>query len=158
MADHAKRYTSGQIARLAGLSADSIRHYERVGILPRAVRTESGYRQYGEDALLRVRLVQAALKIGFGLRELAEVFRIRDQGGAPCQRVFKLTEQKLKDVRRQIEELRETEQTMRQVLRKWSALMTKAGPGRRAFLLQALEHKTPKKKPGIPRLRRRALS
>jgi len=139
MTGHPKRYTSGQIARLTGLSADSIRHYERVGILPRAVRTEAGYRQYGEDALQRVRLVQAALKIGFGLRELAEVFRVRDQGGAPCRRVFKLTEEKLEEITHQIGELRRTERYMRQVLREWDLLMKKAGPGRRAFLLQALD-------------------
>ena len=156
MADHPKRYTSGRIARLTGLSADSIRHYERVGILPRAVRTESGYRQYGEDALQRVRLVQAALKIGFGLRELAEVFRVRDQGGAPCRRVFKLTGQKLQDVTRQIEELRRTERYMRKVLHEWDMLMRKAGPGRRAFLLQTLGQDSSAKTPRPFRFPQRA--
>ena len=156
--DHPKRYTSGQIARLAGLSADSIRHYERVGILPRAIRTESGYRQYGDDAIQRVRLTQSALQIGFSLRELAEVFRIRDLGGAPCQRVFKLTQQKLEEITRQIEELSRARRIMRQVLSEWNLLMKKAGPGRPAFLLKSLEGKIRTRAPRVSRLRQPAKS
>lgn len=133
-----KTYAPSELGRLTGLSPDSIRHYERVGILRKAARTAAGYRRYTDDDLERVRLVQSALQIGFTLRELAEVFRVHDAGGAPCQHVFKLTRQKLDDVVSQIAELRRTERYMRQVLRNWATLLAKAGPRNRALLLRSL--------------------
>jgi DNA-binding transcriptional MerR regulator len=133
-----KTYAPSELGRLTGLSPDSIRHYERVGILRKAARTAAGYRRYTDDALERVRLVQSALKIGFTLHELADVFRVRDAGGAPCQHVFNLTQQKLGDVVAQIAELRRTERYMRQVLKNWATLLAKAGPKNRALLLRSL--------------------
>lgn len=134
----AKTYAPSELGRLTGLSPDSIRHYERVGIVPKAPRTAAGYRRYSQESLERVRLAQSALKIGFTLRELAEVFRVRDAGGAPCQHVFKMTQQKLDDVVTQIAELRRTEKYMRRVLRSWATLLAKAGPRNRALLLRSL--------------------
>ena len=133
-----KTYAPSELGRLTGLSPDSIRHYERVGILPAAPRTVSGYRRYNEDALERVRMAQSALKIGFTLRELADVLRVRDAGGAPCQHVFRMTQEKLDDVVTQIAELRRTEKYMRQVLKSWATLLAKAGPRNRALLLRSL--------------------
>lgn len=148
MSLQSKTYAPAELGRLTGLSPDSIRHYERVGILPKAPRSASGYRRYNEDALERVRLVQSALRIGFTLRELADVFRVRDAGGAPCQRVFKMTQQKLDDVVTHIAELRRTEKYMRHVLKTWATLLAKAGPKNRALLLGALPQA------GAPRRRR----
>jgi DNA-binding transcriptional MerR regulator len=59
--------------------------YERIGVLPCATRTESGYRVYPPTAVERVNVVQRALLVGFSLAELAEVLKARDSGGAPCQ-------------------------------------------------------------------------
>ena len=134
-----KTYAPSELGRLTGLSPDSIRHYERVGILPQAPRTASGYRRYGQGALERVRLVQSAMKIGFTLRELAEVFRIRDAGGAPCRHVFKMTQRKLDEVVTQIADLRRTEKYMRQVLKSWATLLADAGPNNPALLLTSLQ-------------------
>jgi len=75
---------SGALAKATGLSPDSIRHYERIGVLPRASRTDSGYRIYPASAVERVLVVQRALRIGFTLEELAEVLKARDAGGAPA--------------------------------------------------------------------------
>ncbi len=79
MPEKTKLLGCGELARLAGLSPDSIRHYERIGILPAAPRNGSGYRRYGEDALPRVRMVRSALQMGFTLRGLAEILRARDR-------------------------------------------------------------------------------
>jgi DNA-binding transcriptional MerR regulator len=141
MAQPARNYRSGDLAKLTGLSPDSIRHYERIGVLPHAGRTSGGYRIYGTDAVQRVRLAQNALKIGFTLRELAEMLRVRDTGGVPCQRVFRVAHQKLEDVVLQIKELRRTEKYLRQVLENWQALLSQAGPNQRALLLQSLAQK-----------------
>jgi DNA-binding transcriptional MerR regulator len=91
-----KTFYSGAIAKAAGVSPDTVRHYEKLGLLPTASRTESGYRVYPESAVERVLVVQRALRIGFSLAELADVLKARDAGGAPCQRVYKLAKEKLK--------------------------------------------------------------
>ena len=79
-----KGLRSGALAKAAEVSPDTIRHYEKIGVLPRAARTVSGYRIYPASAVERVLVVQRALRIGFTLAELADVLRARDAGGAPC--------------------------------------------------------------------------
>jgi MerR family transcriptional regulator, copper efflux regulator len=100
-----KSLRSGALAKASGLSPDTIRHYETIGVLPRASRTQSGYRVYPASALQRVLVVQRALRIGFTLTELAEVLKARDAGGAPCRRVYQLAQDKLKGIEADIEEL-----------------------------------------------------
>lgn len=91
-----KALRSGALAKAIGVSPDTIRHYERLGILPRASRTASGYRMYPASAIERVLVVRRALRIGFSLVELAEVLKTRDAGGIPCRRVYELAQEKLK--------------------------------------------------------------
>jgi len=134
-------YSPSQLGRVTGLSPDTIRHYERLGILPRAVRTAAGYRRYDASAVTRVNLVQSALNLGFTLRELGEVFLVHDRGGAPCQRVFKMAEQKLLQTMAQISELRRTERYLRKVLKTWQSLLAGTAPGQRANLLHSLPTK-----------------
>jgi DNA-binding transcriptional MerR regulator len=145
MADTAKRLGCGELAKLAGLSPDSIRHYERIGILPTAPRSGSGYRLYGEEAVQRVRMVRSALQMGFSLRELADIVRARDRGEVPCHKVFHMAEEKLLSITQQIRDLRKMEQYMRRVLRKWRAELSVAGPQRHAMLLHSLQ---PRSAPG----------
>ena len=109
----------GSLAKATGVSPDTIRHYERIGVLPRATRTESGYRIYPASAVERVLVVRRALRIGFSLTELAEVLRARDAGGAPCHRVYQLAQQKLKGVAADIEALKRTERYLKKVLSDW---------------------------------------
>ena len=80
----------GEVAKRCGVSPDTVRHYERLGLLPRATRTAAGYRQYPDSACRRVRVVRGALRLGFTLRELGEVMVVRDGGGAPCHAVRRL--------------------------------------------------------------------
>jgi DNA-binding transcriptional MerR regulator len=87
-----KLLRSGELARLAGVSTDLLRHYERIGVMPRPERTLNGYRQYPATALDRVHAAQRSLMLGFSLRELARIFAVRDCGGAPCRKVRDLAE------------------------------------------------------------------
>jgi DNA-binding transcriptional MerR regulator len=132
---------SGDLARLTGLSSDTIRHYERLRILSESPRTASGYRMYGREAVDRVRLVQRALQLGFTLPELSEILQARDRGGVPCHRVLTMAEEKLRFLDQQIQELRRTQRYMRQLIRQWRAKLTHAGAGSRAMLLQSLADK-----------------
>lgn len=136
-----KHLYSGELARLAEVSPDTIRHYERIGILPRSARTASGYRKYSLDALQRVQFVRRAMQLGFTLTELSEVLRVRDSGGAPCHRVLQLTEEKLRSLERQIQELRRTQHYMRQLVRQWRRKLKRTHSGKKALLLQSLADK-----------------
>ncbi|MFZ0797727.1 MAG: heavy metal-responsive transcriptional regulator [Terriglobales bacterium] len=129
---------SGALAKTAGVSPDTIRHYEKIGVLPRASRTESGYRVYPASAVERVLVVQRALRIGFTLAELAEVLKARDAGGAPCRRVYQLAQAKLKGIAADIAALKRTERHLKKVLADWERRMQRTGPGQKSHLLHSL--------------------
>ena len=80
----AKVMQSSELARLAGISADTVRYYERNRLLPAAQRSSSGYRLFPPEALMRVQMIRGALSVGFSVRELGEIFAVRDRDGAPC--------------------------------------------------------------------------
>jgi MerR family mercuric resistance operon transcriptional regulator len=147
---------SGQLAKATRVSADTIRHYEKIGVLPRAMRSTSGYRLYSQSAVERVHVVQRALRIGFTLSELAEVLKTRDAGGAPCQRVFELAQQKLAGIRTDIAALKQTERYLTKVLTDWSNLIRRVGNGQRAYLLHSLTDVL-KNSPGPATFRRKRL-
>lgn len=146
---------SGALAKAVGLSPDTIRHYERVGVLPRAVRTASGYREYPAGTVERVLVVQRAIRIGFTLSELAEVLSARDSGAAPCRRVYAMAEEKLKHIATEIDALQQTQQFLKKILLGWKRQLRNTGRGQRAYLLDALND-APKKVGSIrfPRRRR----
>src|SRR5207245_11594921 len=78
---------SGELARRAGVSPDTLRHYERRGLLPRPQRSSAGYRLYSPEALSRVRPIRCALSIGFTVKELGTILADHDRGCAPCRPV-----------------------------------------------------------------------
>jgi DNA-binding transcriptional MerR regulator len=129
---------SGALATAAAVSPDTIRHYERIGILPRAPRTQSGYRLYPASTLERVLVVQRALRIEFTLAELAEVLKARDAGGAPCRRVYELAQDKLKGIDADIEALKRTRRYVKKILCDWEQRVQSAGSGEKSHLLYSL--------------------
>ena len=139
-----KGLRSGTVAKAAGVSPDTIRHYERIGVLPPASRTESGYRLYPASAVERVLVVQRALRIGFTLTELAEVLKARDTGGAPCGRVYQLAHEKLKGIEADIEALKCTKRYLKKVLADWEQRIQRSSPGQKSNLLLSL-NEAPKK-------------
>src|SRR5262249_49848301 len=129
---------SGSLAKATGVSADTIRHYERIGVLPKAARTDSGYRMYPHSAVERVLVVQRALRIGFTLAELADVLKARDAGGVPCRRVYEMAMEKLKGLRTDIQILKRMEKYLLTVLSDWEGRMRSARPGQKSHLLYSL--------------------
>jgi DNA-binding transcriptional MerR regulator len=129
--------SSGELAELAGVSRDTLRHYERKGVLPRPLRGQNAYRQYPPEALQRVQLVRRALAVGFTLDELAQVLKVRDAGGAPCAEVRKLAAQKLVNVQDQLRELTELRDELQKTLKDWDTRLAQ-GRGKRADLLESL--------------------
>jgi DNA-binding transcriptional MerR regulator len=129
---------SGALARLAGVSADTLHFYERRGLLPRPPRDGSGYRQYPQSALVRVRVIRQALDAGFTVGELARVFKLRDAGGAPCRDVLRIARVRLEELEEQIAELSALRQQLRRVIGEWETRLAITPAGRQAGLLDGL--------------------
>jgi len=138
MRDKPRGLRSSELARAAGVSTDTLRHYERLGVLAVAPRTQSGYRVYPADSLDRVNMIRHSLQLGFTLAELAEILRTRDRGGAPCKRVLDMLKGKLDSLGKQISELKNLEKYMEQIAGDWRLRLGQAKPGMRAHLLHSL--------------------
>jgi DNA-binding transcriptional MerR regulator len=121
----------GELSRLAGISTDTLRHYEHLGVLPKPPRTNGGYRDYPANSLDRVRQVQSALRVGFTLPELATILKMRDRGDAPCHRVRAIAEHKLEQVKQQINDLIGMRNQVERILKDWEALLARTGSGKR---------------------------
>lgn len=128
---------SSELARLAGVSTDTLRYYERLRLLPVAPRSASGYRLSPAQALSRVRLIRGALAIGFSVRELAVILAERDRGGSPCHRVRELARQKLAVVESSLRDLQIWRRELKTTLADWDCLLGKTPRGQRAGLLES---------------------
>ena len=128
---------SGELAARAGVSKDTLRFYERRRLLPRPRRESNGYRRYPATSLGRVRMIRAALSIGFTVDELSSILAVREAGGAPCRRVRKLAGEKLERLGAELEALTRFHADLERVLADWDGRL-KAARGRRAGLLEAL--------------------
>src|SRR5215218_3568046 len=141
---------AGELARAAGVSTDTLRHYERKGVLAAPRRSANGYREYPPEALQRVLLVRRALAFGFTLDELARVLRARERGAAPCREVRALAASKLSDVEARLVELTALRDELHSTLSDWDSRLSKAADGGRAGLLESLTDS------GSPERKRRA--
>jgi MerR family copper efflux transcriptional regulator len=129
---------AGELARRAGVSTDTLRHYERKGVLPKPLRLSNGYRKYPANSVDRVRLIRRALAVGFTLDELAQFLKARDQGQAPCRGVRALAAEKLADLESRLTEMQALRDELRATLADWDGLLARKGAGQRAGLLDAL--------------------
>jgi DNA-binding transcriptional MerR regulator len=137
---------------MAGVSTDTLRHYERKGLLT-PQRASNGYREYSPEALGRVRLIQHALSVGFALDELAMFLKVRDQGGAPCRQVRALAAKKLEDLEGRILALQALRDDLHAMLKDWDTRLAGAEDGGRAWLLETLVNggpSTPTKHSRLP--------
>jgi len=130
--------TIGKAAALAGVSVDTIRYYERLGLLQRAARTRVGYRVFPAAVVNRLTLVRNAQRFGFSLREIAGFLRVRDTGGAPCRTVRAAAEQMLEAIDQQIADLAARREEMRKTLRVWDQTLRHTAPGTQGRLLERL--------------------
>ena len=108
----ANRVTIGEAARLTGLTAKRVRHYESLGLLPRATRTESGYRLYDDAALHTLRFVAHARALGFGMDEIAELVGLwRDRRRSSAD-VKQRVQRHIEELRRRATELARMERAL----------------------------------------------
>jgi DNA-binding transcriptional MerR regulator len=98
--------TISALAGSLGLSADTVRYYERIGLMPRAERTLNGYRLYGEDAAARLSLICAAKRMGLRLMDIKELLDVLERGQCPCGHTHDLVERRLAEVDAEIQQLK----------------------------------------------------
>lgn len=95
----------GELADAAGVAAQTVRFYERRGLLPHPARGGNGYRNYDESTLTRLRFIGSAQAAGLTLAEIGSIIDLRDDGSVPCGHVTGLIESKLQEVHTRILDL-----------------------------------------------------
>ena len=116
----AQTVTVGHVAKVTGVAAKTIRYYEEIGVLPAPTRAASGYRQYDEPGVQRVRFIRRARSLGLPLRQLKMLTAMLNGGLRPAlrPRLLALVREQLSAVRDQIAGLQLLEGELEQVLRR----------------------------------------
>jgi MerR family mercuric resistance operon transcriptional regulator len=113
--------TVSMLADRVGVGPDTIRYYERVGLLPTPVRTPAGYRQYDESVVDRLRFIRGAQRLGLRLREIADLLAIRDRGACPCGHTEAVVRQRIAELDAEIARLVEVRQELTRLAAECSA-------------------------------------
>jgi MerR family mercuric resistance operon transcriptional regulator len=130
-----KPLTIGAVSRQAGVGIETIRFYEREGLIQDPPRKESGYRQYPPDTVDRVLFIKHAKEVGFSLREIGELLELRLSPGATAADVRKRAVAKIEDITAKIRRL----QRMKRALEKLVKTCAGKGPVSECPILEALE-------------------
>lgn len=127
--------TTGQLAKEAGVNVETVRYYERRRLIPEPSRRESGYRQYPEHTVDRIRFIKRAQDLGFTLNEISELLSLRVDPETTCADVKEQTRAKIRETEEKLRSL----QTMKRALTKLEAACTGQGPVGDCPILEALE-------------------
>lgn len=119
----------GQVAQQTGLSIDTIRFYEKQGLLQRSPRTEGGFRLFGLSDVETLKFVRRAQELGFSLNEIRELLILRSEHVPACSHVKDLLERKLISVVKKITELQRLERSLKLALRKCKQELKTSAPG-----------------------------
>jgi len=98
-------FTIGNIAKRAGVGVETVRFYEREGLIEKPRRRESGYREYSNEVISRIRFIRRAQELGFSLREILEFLSLRMERSGTCAQVKKRAEMKISDIEKKISDL-----------------------------------------------------
>lgn len=114
MRDHTgvKGLQRAELARRAGSNLETVRYYEKAGLLPEPPRTKAGYRTYDGSHERRLRFVLRARELGFSLVEIRELLRLVDERNQPCAEAAAVATAHLDDVRAKIADLRRMEHVL----------------------------------------------
>jgi MerR family mercuric resistance operon transcriptional regulator len=129
-----RNLTIGQLARTARVNVETIRYYERRGLIPEAPRRESGYRQYSEDGVSRIQFIKRAKELGFSLKEISELLSLQVDPDTTCGDVKSRAEAKIAEVEGKMRAL----QRIKKGLTKLVALCRGSGPTSKCPIMEAL--------------------
>ena len=110
----------GAVAERGGVSLQTIRYYEREGLLPEPPRLASGYRMFPEIAVRRVRFIKRAQELGFSLAEIRDLLSLRDDAGAGARQMRERAKAKIADIEQKIRTLRAMKDALNRMTEKCS--------------------------------------
>ena len=117
MQNAVKPMTIGQVAKLAGVGVETIRFYEREGLLNKPKRKESGYRMFGPEVVNRIKFIKSVKELGFSLREIRELLFLRVDSRGTAAEVKKRIDSKIDQIDRRINDLKKVRAALAQVSR-----------------------------------------
>ena len=127
-------HTIGSVAREAGVGIETVRFYEREGLIGKPPRTPSGYRQYPEEAIERIRFIQRAKGLGFSLAEIRDLLALRVRPESECEDVRLRAEAKIADIEARMRDL----DAMRRVLTELTRACATGKPTSECPILECL--------------------
>lgn len=142
--------TTSKLANESGVHLDTVRYYERRGLLPKPPRTPAGYRVFDADAVRRLRFIKHAQALGFSLKEVKELLALRVRPGVSCADVCRQAEAKIADLDEKLRALR----AMRKTLVRLVAACAGRGPVSTCAILESLDEDDAPRNPRGPGARR----
>jgi Hg(II)-responsive transcriptional regulator len=126
----------GQLAKEADVNVETIRYYEGRGLMPEPPRRPSGYREYSQDSVARIRFIKSAQSLGFSLREIDRLLALRVDAVTQCEDVRRQAQAKLDEINEKIR----ARQQLQGALAELVAACDRGGPQGECPILQALEN------------------
>jgi MerR family mercuric resistance operon transcriptional regulator len=114
MSEQSVSMTIGTMAATAGVNIETIRFYQRKGLVPKPKRSRGAVRRYGLETVARVKFVKAAQRLGFSLVEIGALLKLDD--GTHCKEAREMAEEKLTDVRAKLRDLQRIESALKTVV------------------------------------------
>lgn len=127
--------TIGKVAQQAGVGVETVRFYEREGVIDEPPRRMSGYRQYPPETVARIRFVRRAKELGFTLKEIKELLLLRASPGSRCADVRQRAQAKIEDIQQRMRDLQKMEKALKRLMTACSG----RGPATECPILEALE-------------------
>lgn len=132
-----KHLTIGKLAKKAEVNVETVRYYEKRGLIAKPPRRDAGYRQYSQDVVARIQFIKRAKELGFSLREISELLSLRVDPSTTCGDVKRQAEVKIADVGEKIRVL----QNIKKALTKLVALCHGQGPNSECPIMEILDNK-----------------
>ena len=133
--------STGELAKQSRVNLQTIRYYERSGLLPKPPRSGSGYRRFSPDSVRRVRFIKRAQELGFSLKEIKELLALRIAPGSTRADVRKRAEAKIADIEGKVQHLRD----MKKALVRLTDACCENGPASECPILESLSLEKEKK-------------
>ncbi|BCJ87276.1 Hg(II)-responsive transcriptional regulator [Effusibacillus dendaii] len=105
-------YRISQLAKACNVNKETIRYYERLGLIPEPTRSDSGYRMYPEDMVQRIGFIKRMQDLGFTLQEIDKLLGVVDRDEVKCKDMYDFTDLKLREIQSKIQDLRKIERML----------------------------------------------
>lgn len=112
-----KSLTIGNLAKASGVGIETVRFYERKGLLPKPARRDSGYREYRDDDAKRIQFIRRSQELGFTLKEIQQLLELTSDPKTKCADLRRTTESKLDEVRAKIQDLQRMKRSLEKLMR-----------------------------------------